>query len=58
MFLEAGDLLAIIIALAGSTFVMVWSIRSYGYLYRENRRLRERVTLLSKENFELKRSQG
>ena len=39
MMLDAGTMIAIIIALACSCFVMVLSIVKYGALYRQNQEL-------------------
>ncbi len=46
MVLDTGTMLAIIIALAGSCFVMVVGIRAQGKLLRENRELRKELTEL------------
>ena len=46
MLLDNGTMLAIIIALAGSCFVMVVGIRAQGKLMRENNRLRKELTEL------------
>lgn len=43
MVLDTGTMLAIIIALAGSCFVMVVSINAYGKLMRENKQLRKEL---------------
>jgi hypothetical protein len=44
MLLDNGTMFAIIIALAGSCFVMVVGIRAQGKLIRENNRLRKELT--------------
>lgn len=53
MFLDNGTLLAIIIALAGSCFVMVVGIRAQGQLHRvinqKNEKIRHLQAELSKE---------
>jgi hypothetical protein len=46
MLLDTGTLIAITIALAGSCFVMVVSIRAQGKLLQENNRLRKELTEL------------
>lgn len=46
MVLDTGTLFAIIIALAGSCFVMVVSINAYGKLMRENKQLRQELVEL------------
>ena len=46
MLLDNGTMFAIIIALAGSCFVMVVGIRAQGKLIRENNRLRKELTEL------------
>jgi ABC-type long-subunit fatty acid transport system fused permease/ATPase subunit len=46
MVLDTGTMFAIIIALAGSCFVMVVGIRAQGKLLRENRELRKRLVEL------------
>jgi len=46
MLLDSGTMFAIIIALAGSCFVMVVGIRAQGKLIRENNRLRKELTEL------------
>ena len=46
MLLDTGTILAIIIALAGSCFVMVVSINAYGKLMRENKQLRQELVEL------------
>jgi len=46
MILDTGTLIAILIALAGSCFVMVVSIRAYGKLMRENIELRKEMSEL------------
>jgi hypothetical protein len=43
VLLETTDILAIIIALAGSSFVIILSIRNYGKLYQENQMLRKKL---------------
>ena len=43
MILDTGTMVAIIIALACSCFVMVLSIVKYGALYRENQDLTEKL---------------
>ncbi len=43
MILDNGTMLAIIIALAGSCFVMVVGIRAQGKLMRENQDLRKEL---------------
>lgn len=43
MYLQQTDVLALIIALAGSAFVIVTSIRAYGKLMRENKMLRKEL---------------
>jgi hypothetical protein len=43
MILDTGTMVAIIIALACSCFVMVLSIVKYGALYRENQELTEKL---------------
>jgi predicted Co/Zn/Cd cation transporter (cation efflux family) len=43
MVIDTGTMLAIIIALAGSCFVMVVSINAYGKLMRENKQLRKEL---------------
>jgi hypothetical protein len=47
VILDTGTLIAITIALAGSCFVMVVSIRAYGKLMRENIELRKELTELN-----------
>jgi hypothetical protein len=49
MLLDNGTMFAIIIALAGSCFVMVVGIRAQGKLIRENNRLRKELTELHYE---------
>jgi hypothetical protein len=49
MLLDTWTMLAIIIALASSCFVMVISIRAHGQLLRENKRLRIELTELHYE---------
>lgn len=49
MLLDSGTMFAIIIALAGSCFVMVVGIRAQGKLIRENKRLRMELTELHYE---------
>lgn len=46
MFLDTGTLIAIVIALAGSCFVMVVGIRAQGQILRENRKLRKELAEL------------
>lgn len=46
MILDNGTMLAIIIALAGSCFVMVVGIRAQGKLMRENQELRKELAEL------------
>lgn len=46
MLLDNGTMLAIIIALAGSCFVMVVGIRAQGKLIRENNQLRKELAEL------------
>jgi hypothetical protein len=43
MILDTGTMVAIIIALACSCFVMVLSIVKYGVLFRENQELTEKL---------------
>jgi hypothetical protein len=43
VLLETMDILAIIIALAGASFVIILSINNYGKLYRENQMLRQKL---------------
>lgn len=43
MMLETGDLLAIMIALAGASVVMIFSIMQVGRLTQENDRLRQKL---------------
>jgi hypothetical protein len=43
MMLDTGTMIAIIIALACSCFVMVLSIVKYGVLFRENQELIEKL---------------
>jgi cell division protein FtsX len=43
MILDTGTMVAIMIALACSCFVMVLSIVKYGALYRENQELTEKL---------------
>ena len=50
MLLDTGTMLAIIIALAGSCFVMVVGIRAQGKLMRENQQLRKELTELHYEH--------
>ena len=52
MVLDTGTLLAIIIALAGSCFVMVVSINAYGKLMRENKQLRQELVELEWKNIQ------
>jgi hypothetical protein len=49
MLLDSGTMFAIIIALAGSCFVMVVGIRAQGKLIRENNKLRKELTELHYE---------
>ena len=49
MLLDSGTMFAIIIALAGSCFVMVVGIRAQGKLRRENNKLRKELTELHYE---------
>ena len=49
MLLDNGTMFAIIIALAGSCFVMVVGIRAQGKLIRENNSLRKELTELHYE---------
>jgi hypothetical protein len=49
MYLLETDVLAIMIALLGASFVMVISIRAYGRLMRENQQLRQELTELHYE---------
>ena len=49
MLRDTWTMLAIIIALASSCFVMVISIRAHGQLLRENKRLRIELTELHYE---------
>ena len=46
MILDTGTMVAIIIALACSCFVMVVSIRAHGKLLQENNSLRKELTEL------------
>jgi hypothetical protein len=46
MILDTGTLIGIIIALAGSCFIMVVGIRAQGKLMQENNRLRRELTEL------------
>lgn len=46
MVLDTGTLIAIVIALAGSCFVMVVGIRAQGKLIRENNELRKELAEL------------
>lgn len=46
MILDNGTMFAIIIALAGSCFVMVVGIRAQGRLIRENNQLRKELAEL------------
>jgi len=46
MYLLETDVLAIIIALLGASFMMVVSIQAYGRLLKENKELRKEITEL------------
>jgi hypothetical protein len=48
MMLDTGTMVAIIIALACSCFVMVLSIVKYGALFRENQELTEKLGKVKK----------
>jgi hypothetical protein len=49
MFLDTGTLLAIMIALAGSCFVMVVGIRAQGQLHRVINQKNEKIRYLQAE---------
>jgi hypothetical protein len=48
MILDTGTMVAVIIALACSCFVMVLSIVKYGALYRENQELTKKLGKVKK----------
>lgn len=56
MVLDTGTMLAIIIALAGSCFVMVVSIRAQGQLHRVINKKNEKIRFLEGEISRLRRS--
>lgn len=49
MLLDTGTLIAIVIALAGSCFVMVVGIRAQGQLHRELNRKNQKIRFLEGE---------
>jgi hypothetical protein len=55
MILDTGTMLAIIIALAGSCFVMVVGIRAQGQLHREINKKNEKIRFLEGEVSRLRR---
>ena len=55
MFLDTGTLLAIMIALAGSCFVMVVGIRAQGQLHRVINQKNEKIRFLQAELLKEKR---
>ncbi len=55
MVLDTGTMLAIIIALAGSCFVMVVSIRAQGQLHRVINKKNEKIRFLEGEVSRLRR---
>ena len=55
MFLDTGTLLAIMIALAGSCFVMVVGIRAQGQLHRVINQKNEKIRFLQAELLREKR---
>jgi hypothetical protein len=55
MFLDTGTLLAVIIALAGSCFVMVVGIRAQGQLHRVINQKNEKIRFLQAELLKEKR---
>jgi hypothetical protein len=57
MVLDTGTMLAIIIALAGSCFVMVISIRAQGQLHRVINKKNEKIRFLEAEISRQKRKQ-
>jgi hypothetical protein len=56
MVLDTGTMLAIIIALAGSCFVMVVGIRAQGQLHRVINKKNEKIRFLEGEISRLRRS--
>lgn len=56
MVLDTGTMLAMIIALAGSCFVMVVSIRAQGQLHRVINKKNEKIRFLEGEISRLRRS--
>jgi len=56
MVLDTGTMLAIIIALAGSCFVMVVGIRAQGQLHRVINKKNEKIRFLEGEVSRLRRS--
>ena len=57
MILDTGTMLAIIIALAGSCFVMVVSIRAQGQMHRVINQKNEKIRFLEAEISRQKRKQ-
>jgi hypothetical protein len=55
MVLDQGTMLAIIIALAGSCFVMVVGVRAQGQLHREINKKNEKIRFLQGEISKLRR---
>ena len=55
MFLDTGTLLAVMIALAGSCFVMVVGIRAQGQLHRVINQKNEKIRFLQAELLREKR---
>jgi hypothetical protein len=56
MVLDTGTMLAIIIALAGSCFVMVVGIRAQGQLHRVINKKNEKIRFLEGEISKLRRN--
>ena len=57
MVLDLGTLIAVLIALAGSCFVMVVGIRAQGQLHREINRKNEKIRFLQGEISRIRREE-
>lgn len=57
MVLDTGTLIAVVIALAGSCFVMVVGIRAQGQLHREINKKNEKIRFLQGEISRIRREE-
>lgn len=57
MVLDMGTLIAVVIALAGSCFVMVVGIRAQGQLHREINKKNEKIRFLQGEISRIRREE-